>query len=127
MKTLVYRLNVQLERHQQLLRDANSTDTNVYQIPDFAGDGGTTKVNNNWGPVNAHTLGPLMQAYTEIISDKNDLVQQYENELGHITGRLKNIIAENEQLHMQMDEMRQQSDSWTNDKARLQAQLDICR
>lgn len=62
-----------------------------------------------------------------MIHEKTDLVQQYENELGHFTGRLKDVIAENERLHAEMEEMRRQDEMWSTDKTRLQAQLDIFR
>lgn len=126
MKTLVYRLNVQLERHQDLLRHTNHVVTPL----DFTDEimqqqqGGRVL---DWGSVKSHTLGPLLQAYTEIISDKNDLVQQYEVELGRFTGRLKDVMAENERLHGEMDEMRRSDEMWSGDKTRLQAQLDLFR
>lgn len=62
-----------------------------------------------------------------MIHEKTDLVQQYENELVHFTGRLKDVIAENEQLQTEMEEMRRQDEMWATDKTRLQAQLDIFR
>lgn len=128
MKTLVYRLNVQLERHQDLLR--NSTAAGAENPIDFSDEvmqqtSGRPVL--DWGRVNAHTLGPLLQAYTEIISDKNDLVQQYEAELGRFTGRLKDVITENERLHDEMDAMRRNDEMWCSDKTRLQAQLEIYR
>lgn len=131
MKTLVYRLNVQLERHQDLLR--NSTAASAENPIDFSDEvmqqtsGRAPRPVLDWGRVNAHTLGPLLQAYTEIISDKNDLVQQYESELGRFTGRLKDVLAENERLHDEMDTMRRNDEMWCSDKTRLQAQLEIYR
>lgn len=143
MKTLVYRLNVQLERHQDLLRThmqsaaadhpiavtpIDFTDEAMQQQQQHGGQqrGGSSRV-LDWGTVNSHTLGPLLQAYTEIISDKNDLVQQYETELGRFTGQLKDVMTENERLHAEMDEMRRTDETWTSDKTRLQSQLDLFR
>lgn len=129
MKTLVYRLNVQLERHQELLRKTAGAEYTI----DFSDEvmqqssGRSSRPVLDWGRVNAHTLGPLLQAYTEIISDKNDLVQQYETELGRFTGRLKDVLAENERLHDEMDAMRRNDEMWSGDKTRLQAQLEIYR
>lgn len=131
MKTLVYRLNVQLERHQDLLRNSTAAGTeNPIDFSDEVMQQTSTRAARpvlDWGRVNAHTLGPLLQAYTEIISDKNDLVQQYEAELGRFTGRLKDVLAENERLHDEMDAMRRQDEMWSGDKTRLQAQLEIYR
>lgn len=120
MKSLVYRLNVQLERYQAMLRAANAPDAAIGRI-DFDGK------DLNWGPVNAHTLSPLLHAYTEIIDEKNDLVQQYENEVCHFTGRLKSIVEENDTLQRQMDAMKMATEAWMVDKTRLNAQTTIFR
>lgn len=69
MKTLVYRLNVQLERHQDILRQtSNENEPNYYPIDFTAQDDvpqkpRTTKAALDWGTVNAHTLGPLLQVF----------------------------------------------------------------
>lgn len=73
MKTLVYRLNVQLERHQDILRQTmNENEQNYYPI-DFTAQNDTpqrtTKAALDWGTVNAHTLGPLLQVYFNIKSN----------------------------------------------------------
>lgn len=120
MKSLVYRLNVQLERYQEMLRQANATDSAIGRIDFDARD-------LNWGPVNAHTLGPLLHAYTEIIDEKNALVQQYENDLCHFAGRLKCIVDENDTLQRRMDDMKMSTDMWTTEKTRFEAQLNIFR
>lgn len=123
MKTLVYRLNVQIERYQDFIRQNNPEDLNNFKLnfdlipPKFV----------DWGPVNSHTLGPLLHAYTEIINEKSDLIEQYENDLSHFTGRMKQIIEENEVLQQEMDEIKRQNETWSTDRTRLQAQLDICR
>lgn len=90
MKTLVFRLNVQLEKHQELLRKNRGLE-NVCTIEN-------SKDDINWGPVNSHTLGPLLNAYQETIYEKNDLIQQYENEFVHFTGRLKETLEENDKI-----------------------------
>lgn len=122
MKTLVYRLNVQLERHQDELRKNNSE---VLFNKDIVANGQERLM--DWGAVNAHTLAPLLQAYAEMVNEKDDLVQQYEQELTLFTGRLKEVLAENEKLHDEMDELRTNTEMWTTDRTRLQAQLDIFR
>lgn len=123
MKTLVYRLNVQLERHQDELRKHN---TNLASNKDLTCGIGQERM-MDWGPVNAHTLGPLLQAYSEMVSEKDDLVQQYEQELTLFTGRLKEVLAENERLNDEMDDLRRNTEMWTTDRTRMQAQLDIFR
>lgn len=122
MKTLVYRLNIQLERHQDELRKNNIDVLNNKDI----GSAGTERL-VDWGVVNTHTLAPLLHAYSEMVNEKDDLVQQYEQEFILFTGRLKEILFENEKIHEELDDLRRNTEKWTTDQTRLQAQLDIFR
>lgn len=124
MKTLVYRLNVQLEQNQETLRKLNIKDKSLNKI-EFETQ--LPKDELNWGSVNSHTLAPLLNAYQEFLNDKNDLIQQYEDEINNFTGDFKAIIEENDGLQVELSNLRKAHENWTNDKARLQAQLDICR
>ncbi|XP_065091957.1 protein Cep89 homolog [Ochlerotatus camptorhynchus] len=127
MKILVYRLNVQVERYQDVIREG-SKGMAVGDIPkiDFVDSSyGGTKDNLNWGPVNSHTLGPLLNAYEETIAEKNDLVQQYERELVSFTGKLKQVLEENEKLHKSAEEIKSTQSNWFSERARLQAQVDV--
>lgn len=126
MKTLVYRLNVQLERHQDELRRNNIEIVQNNKV-EIGSPGHQERLIMDWGAVNAHTLAPLLQAYSEMVSEKDDLMQQYEQELTLFTGRLKEVLVENERLHDEMDECRRKNESWSTDQTRLQAQLDIFR
>lgn len=58
----------------------------------------------SWGKVNAHTLGPLLDCYQETIDEKDDIIASYETELSKFTGKLKEIISENETLHRRLTE-----------------------
>lgn len=124
MKVLIYRLNVQLENYQEMLRKLNRHDnlatataqTNFENIESI-----------DWGCVQSHVLAPLLNAYQETIKEKNGLVKQYECELNQMTGRIKDILSENEALHAQIDDIKQTNDAWQAEKVRLQAQLDVCR
>lgn len=141
MKVLIYRLNVQLENYQETLRKQNrnekkssihrenvmtstmtATTTTVTPLAKFENIDGI-----NWGCVESHVLAPLLNAYHETIKEKNGLVKQYENELNHMTGRIKDILSENEAIHEQIDDLKQANDAWQAEKVRLQAQLDVCR
>ncbi|XP_037048367.1 protein Cep89 homolog isoform X1 [Bradysia coprophila] len=124
MKTLIYRLNVQLERHQDELRKC--TDQQEQNYPKINFDS-SDEQHLHWGSVKAHTLGPLLNAYSEIIKEKNSLVQQYENDLNHFTGKLKDVVAENDQLQTELKASKQDNEVWASDKTRLQAQLDLFR
>uniref|UniRef100_A0A182YD91 Uncharacterized protein n=1 Tax=Anopheles stephensi TaxID=30069 RepID=A0A182YD91_ANOST len=124
MKILVYRLNVQIERYQDTIRDGK---TSIPKLDFVDSTYGGAKDNLNWGPVNAHTLGPLLNAYEEAIAEKTELVQQYESELASFTGKLKKVLEENEALQKQADEVRAGQTGWATEKARLQAQVDVLR
>lgn len=135
MKVLIYRLNVQLENYQEMLRKLNQNEkiTSIYRekVGSLAAPTLTTNESNfesiDWGCVQSHVLAPLLNAYQETIKEKNGLVKQYENELNQMTGRLKDILSENEALHEQTDDLKQANDTWQAEKVRLQAQLDVCR
>ncbi|XP_050095468.1 protein Cep89 homolog isoform X2 [Anopheles aquasalis] len=124
MKILVYRLNVQIERYQDTVREGQG---NIPKLDFVDSTYGGVKDNLNWGSVNAHTLGPLLNAYEEMIAEKTDLVQQYETELVTFTGRLKQVLEENESLQRQMEEVRASQTGWTDERTRLQAQVSVLR
>lgn len=141
MKTLIYRLNVQLERYQELLRKktpellgsmaaAATAAADLGGAPDNNGIPiHTTSASEHiyWGTVDSNALAPLLNAYQETINDKSELIQQYENELNLITGKIKDILAENEMLHQDMANLKRSNEHWLSDKTRMQAQLDIFR
>lgn len=124
LKTLVYRLNVQLERHQDELRRVGAADDAAQAEPQPPPP---ASAQQHWGAVNAHTLAPLLHAYTAMHTEQRDLVAQYERDAAHFTGRLKDVLAENELLHADLDRLRCSTDAWLGDRTRLQAQLDVCR
>lgn len=136
MKTLIYRLNVQLERYQELLRKqpegiagsaeclSNGQITAGHDDPIYIAP---SNEHIHWGTVDSNALAPLLNAYQEIISDKTELIQQYQIELNHTTGKIKDILAENERLHIETNQMKRSNETWLTDKTRLHAQLDICR
>ncbi|XP_052899700.1 protein Cep89 homolog [Anopheles moucheti] len=124
MKILVYRLNVQIERYQDTIRDGKNS---IPKLDFVDSTYGGAKDNLNWGPVNSHTLGPLLNAYEEAIAEKMDLVQQYESELASFTGKLKKVLEENEALQKANEEVRAGQAGWSSEKARLQAQVDVLR
>lgn len=128
MKTLVYRLNVQIERYQDKLRQ-NPPDKTENAKPTTNASNQTTFSINAWqdGPLRTHTLAPLLSAYDEMIRDKEDIIQQYSQEFEHFTGELKTVIEENNSLQLQVDNLKRDGGNWQEERTRLQAQLDICR
>ncbi|XP_055531313.1 protein Cep89 homolog [Wyeomyia smithii] len=125
MKILVYRLNVQVERYQDVIRKEKTAKGDIPKIDFVDSSYGGTKDNLNWGSVNSHTLGPLLNAYEETIGEKNELVQQYEQELIDFTGKLKQTMEENEKLHKDVDGIKSTQSGWLSERARLQAQIDV--
>lgn len=129
MKTLVYRLNVQIERYQDVLRlKTNSEETN--KTSTTASASATKSSISQWHveePIRIHTLAPLLASYDEMIRDKEELIQQYTQEFENFTGELKSVLEENNRLQQQVDTLKRDNGSWREERARLQAQLDICR
>lgn len=133
MKVLIYRLNVQLENYQEMLRkqDADGKHSHGRSRSHESHSATAIYFENidaiDWGSVHSHVLAPLLNAYQETIKEKNNLVKQYEVELNQISGRIKDVLAENDELHAQIENMKQMNDTWNAEKVRLQAQLDVCR
>lgn len=134
MKVLIYRLNVQLEHHQEIIRkqdgDGKYSIERAYCHGSVPAPSPMT-LNNidaiDWGTVHSHVLAPLMNAYQETIKEKINLIKQYESELNVVTGRIKDVLTENEELHAQIENLKQLNDTWNSEKVRLQAQVDVCR
>lgn len=126
LKNVVYRLNVQLERYQERLSKYNIKihpikDKQLHR-PEAIENLETISSENfikntlseshwdhshtpiSWGKVNAHTLGPLLDAYQETVKEKEEIIQDYETELARFTARMKDVIKENELLHKRLTE-----------------------
>lgn len=122
LKTVVYRLNAQLERYQEKLRKVNikvsqniisnqkqsleDISTVENEDKNFLSEihHGHTHTPISWGKVNVHTLGPLLDAQQDSINEKELLIKNYERELSNFTGKLKEVITENELLHKSLME-----------------------
>ncbi|CAD7011529.1 protein Cep89 homolog [Ceratitis capitata] len=134
MKTLVYRLNVQIESYQDSLRlskdgivnASNNATTSEIGAGDLPAQTSHISV---WeeGALRTHTLSPLLQSYDEMIRDKEQLIQQYKQEFEHFTGELKRALEENNRLLQQNEHLRKEVSSWREERTRLQAQADVCR
>lgn len=131
MKVLIYRLNVQLESYQETLRkkegetkdDRNIcfADKNLFTFSNY-------KIESiDWGGIQSNILAPLLSAYHETIKEKTNLLKQYENEMSHTSGHLKDILTENEKMFAEIENLKQENDSWTAERERLQALLNVCK
>ncbi|RZB38643.1 Cep89 -like, partial [Asbolus verrucosus] len=121
LKTVVYRLNVQMERYQEKLRTLNIKPTQTGPPPQnqslenipvvdsqdpniFESHRDHSHTPISWGRVNIHTLGPLLDAYQDTINEKDEIIESYETEISNFTGKLKEVIRENEELHKSLTE-----------------------
>lgn len=127
-----------MERYQDKLRKSNvrpqlhsAENTNnpetLYcvdqqqQVLSDHADHGHTPI--SWGKVNAHTLGPLLDSYQETIEEKDDVIASYEKELSNFTGRIKEILSENEALHRRLTDDDQCSKKLTEELETARAEL----
>ena len=110
LKNLVYRLNVELERYQDKLRNIGQSveSKNVTNIINgLDSDSDNKKASESWGKVNIHALGPLLDAYQENLEEKQELIKKYEEEIDIFSGKCKEIVSENESLYKEVEELRQ--------------------
>ncbi|XP_050294635.1 protein Cep89 homolog [Anthonomus grandis grandis] len=122
LKTVVFRLNAQLERYQEKLRSHNITiekysylqsqsKTSKSQLRDdeiinilSSEHESHRHTPVSWGNVNSHTLGPLLDAYEDALNEKDEIIQTYELEFAKLSGKTKEILEENESLYKKLTE-----------------------
>ncbi|KAH8301362.1 hypothetical protein KR059_001126 [Drosophila kikkawai] len=117
LKTLVFRLNVQIENYQDQRRHND-------EAPVAGGSAGAT---TSCPPLPTHTLGPLLQAYDESLRDKDALLTQFSTEFEHFTGELKRALEDNTKLLQTQEQLRRDLGGWREERVCLQAQLGVCR
>jgi centrosomal protein CEP89 len=126
MKVLVFRLNLQLEYYQDVIRENRKLHPAQIQHQIDAASTSTPILSPSqtihWGEVKSHVLAPLLNAYEETVNEKNDLIRTYHGEINSFTSRIKQLVAENEHLHREVDEIRASKETWINEQVRLQAQ-----
>ncbi|XP_017864835.1 PREDICTED: protein Cep89 homolog [Drosophila arizonae] len=121
LKTLVFRLNVQIECYQDQRRMAQPEDAplasaaNSCSLPPFSAQLGR------------HTLAPLLQAYDESLRDKDALLSQYAADFELFSNELKRALEENTKLLQAQEQLRRDVGGWQEERVRLQAQLSVCR
>ncbi|KAH8253920.1 hypothetical protein KR032_007610 [Drosophila birchii] len=117
LKTLVFRLNVQIENYQDQRRHNDEAPV----------AGGSAGAATSCLPLPTHTLGPLLQAYDESLRDKDALLAQFSTEFEHFTGELKRALEENTKLLQAQEHLRRDLGGWREERVCLQAQLGVCR
>lgn len=109
LKNVIYRLNAELEQYQDKLRESGQSVA-IKNINDVLDSKGPTddvkKVLESWGSVNTHVLGPLLDAYQESLSEKQELINKYEEDIANFGARCKEIIAENECMQSEMEKLK---------------------
>ncbi|EDW60541.1 protein Cep89 homolog [Drosophila virilis] len=124
LKTLVFRLNVQIESYQDQRRTAEETTT-AAAAASTASSCHTVPAWSSQLPT--HTLTPLLQAYDESMRDKDALLAQYAADFELFANELKRALEENTRLLQTQEQLRRDVGGWTEERVRLQAQLGVCR
>ncbi|KOC70081.1 Centrosomal protein of 89 kDa [Habropoda laboriosa] len=110
LKSIVYQLNTELERYQDKLRDPKHENVSVH-----VGSREQKYDDRVWGGIKFHALGPLLNAYQENLSEKQELVHMYEGEMADFGSRCKEILTENELMHKEVEELRSECDRYAKD------------
>ncbi|OXU18654.1 hypothetical protein TSAR_014055 [Trichomalopsis sarcophagae] len=130
LKNLVYRLNLEIEKYQDKLRTIGQTADNqavVNIIDEVRTNFNNKNVLKAWGKVNFHALGPLLDAYQENVNEKDELIQKYKKEIDEFSGKLKDIISENENLHIEVENMRAKYDRYVEEAKVLEKDAAIVK
>ncbi|XP_050446243.1 centrosomal protein of 89 kDa-like isoform X2 [Cataglyphis hispanica] len=108
LKNVIYCLNAELEKYQDKMRELgqNVLSKNINNILDSKKPVDNIKVLESWGSVNTHALGPLLDAYQENLSEKQELLNKYEEEIANFSIRCKEVIAENECMQNEVEKLR---------------------
>lgn len=109
LKNVIYCLNAELEKYQDKMKELGQSvlSKNINDILDSkrpADD--IKKVLESWGSVNIHVLGPLLDAYQENLSEKQELLNKYEEDIADFSTRCKEVITENECLQNEVEKLR---------------------
>ncbi|XP_063217049.1 protein Cep89 homolog [Bacillus rossius redtenbacheri] len=104
LKNLVYRLNVALEQYQQKYKPGELSFVKPTEV-----DG--KQADLLWSSINKKALFPLLDAYSETIKEKDDLIHSYEIDLNKFVANCKNIVEENEKLHGEVEDLRKKHES----------------
>ena len=54
--------------------------------------------------LNTKLLAPLFVAYDDRLSQKDDLLRQYERDINMFTGQIENVLKENQRLHLRLEQ-----------------------
>ncbi|XP_028045766.1 protein Cep89 homolog [Monomorium pharaonis] len=111
LKNVIYRLNAELERYQDKLKESGLSvlSKNINDILDSKRPVDDIKtLSESWGSVNTHALGPLLDAYQESLTEKQELVNKYEEDITSFSARCKEVVVENECMQNEIEKLKSQ-------------------
>ncbi|XP_012271142.1 centrosomal protein of 89 kDa isoform X2 [Orussus abietinus] len=114
LKSLVYRLNVELEKYQDRLQQCGQS-SEIKNIEEVNTPLQSKKIMESWGRVNTHALGPLLDAYEQSLLEKDELIKTYAQQIDIFSTQCKEIIAENESLHKEVENLSKKCDKCTEE------------
>lgn len=96
LENLVWRLNTELSRYETRFRQ---DDEGNGDAPDGA------KAAPAWRRADPATLGPLLTAYDEAITEKESVIKKQELRLKELSIEFQKVIVENEHLHEVLEDI----------------------
>lgn len=93
LENLVWRLNAELSRYETRFRHAQQNKDGCGDVPDGV------KAAPAWHRTDPATLGPLLTAYDDAITEKELLIEKHERRLKELSVDFQKVIYENERLH----------------------------
>ncbi|KYN16559.1 hypothetical protein ALC57_11192 [Trachymyrmex cornetzi] len=130
LKHVIYRLNAELERYQDKLKESGQSalPKNVNDMLDSKRSADDIKtVSKSWGSVNTHVLGPLLDAYQESLSEKQELVNKYEEDIMNFSTRCKEVIMENECMQNEMEKLKSQCTRYADEIKMISEDADLLK
>ncbi|XP_011865300.1 PREDICTED: protein Cep89 homolog [Vollenhovia emeryi] len=131
LKHVIYRLNAELERYQDKLKESGQNSVlskNINDALDSKRPADDLKaVSESWGTVNTHVLGPLLDAYQESLSEKQELVNKYEEDIANFSTRCKEVIVENEYMQSEMEKLKSKCARYTDEIKMISEDADLLK
>ncbi|XP_029658934.1 centrosomal protein of 89 kDa-like [Formica exsecta] len=130
LKNVIYCLNAELEKYQDKMRELGQSvlSKNINNILDSKRPVNDIKeVLESWGSVNTHVLGPLLDAYQENLSEKQELLNKYEEEIANFSIRCKEVIAENECMQNEVEKLRLKCARYTDEIKMISEDTDLLK
>jgi centrosomal protein CEP89 len=99
LENLVWRLNAELGRYESRFRHAQHDDEGNGDASDGARSAPA------WHRANPATLGPLLNAYDDAITEKELVIEKHELRLRELGADFQKVVYENERLHEALEDI----------------------